>query len=245
MEDITAFFSTTFTTGTGVAFKIKDVDVIKLLTKYLSESVKCPAVNERTIGNKGDYPIFVDPVTRPTQEPGIHIVKLGLLGGAGLDVGVLDAFIDGGVFAVLVVFVLVHLVGVVGRVADDDGDLFFVLAFDAVGVFVGEGKDVHLRVFAEVHVVVQGVHEAEVFEFEVLSGFLFVGEFDVEVGDVVGQDLHFVGVEFVAVFVFQLVEADVVDEVADESPGSGGGIEDVHAGVLEHLSEVFLEQVVG
>ena len=228
----------------NVAFGVYDISIVKFIHHSPSKTVKGAAIDKGAVGDKGYNPVAVQSVHRPSVKTRIHIVGLGLLRGAVFDIGLFYPFIYLRVFAVLVVFVLVHLVGVVGRVADDDGDLFFVLAFDAVGVFVGEGKDVHLRVFAEVHVVVQGVHEAEVFEFEVLSGFLFVGEFDVEVGDVVGQDLHFVGVEFVAVFVFQFVFADMVDEVANEGAGAGGGIEDLHAGVFQHLAKVFLQEVI-
>ena len=59
------------------------------------------------------------------------------------DIGLLDSFVDLGVFAIFVVVVFVGLISVVRRIADDDADLFAVLAFDARDVlFTNAAEDV-------------------------------------------------------------------------------------------------------
>src|SRR2546422_4075946 len=59
---------------------------------------------------------------RSPEKPHVHVIKLRLLGVAGVEIGFPDALINLGIFAVLVVLVLVELVGVVRRVADDYAD---------------------------------------------------------------------------------------------------------------------------
>ncbi len=83
--------------------------------------------------------------------------------------------------------------------------------------------------------VVEGVDKADVGEFEVFADQLGVGEFDVEVGDVVGKDGDFVAVDFVLVFVPErgLVALEVFDQVADEGAGADGGVENFDVLVLE------------
>ena len=163
---------------------------------------------------KGDDAIVGQPVRRPADEPLVHIVLLGLLGGAGGDVGLADAAVYVGVLPVLVVVVFVLLVGVVGRVADDYADGLFVLLLDANPVFLGEAAEVEGPLPGDraaggagllpVHVI-QGVHEAQVGEFQVAAGLLAVAVLDVQVGDVVGQDGDFVGVDFVQILALQPV----------------------------------------
>ena len=96
-----------------------------------AETVKGAALNEAAVSDKCQHAVFIQPVTGPAEEARIHVVELGLLRCALGDVGLLDAFVDVGVFAVFVVVVFIRLVGVVGRVADDDADLAAVLPLDA------------------------------------------------------------------------------------------------------------------
>ena len=95
--------------------------------------------------------------------------------------------------------------------------------------------------------VVQRVHEAEVGKFGVLAGDGGVGGFDVQVGDVVGQDGDFVGVQLVLVFVLQLggLAAKVLHQLADEGAGAGGRVEDLHVLVDQVLAEVLFAEPVG
>ena len=69
----------------------------------------------------------------------------------------------------------------------------------------------------------------------VFASQLSVGEFNVEVGDVVGKDGDFVAVDFVLVFVPErgLVALEVFDQVADEGAGADGGVENFDVLVLE------------
>ena len=76
--------------------------------------------------------------------------------------------------------------------------------------------------------VVQGVHEAEVGEFQVAARLFAVAVLDVQVGDVVGQDGDFVGVDFVEVLVFQPLRGQVVNQAGDEGAGAGGRVENPH-----------------
>ena len=135
--------------------------------------------------------------------------------------------------------------GVVGRVADDDGDGLFVLLLDADPVLLGDAAEVEGALAGDgaaagalpVHVV-QGVDEAEVGELQVAAGALLVGVLDVEVGDVVGEDGHLVGVDLVAVLVLQAVGRQVVDEAGDEGAGAGGRVEDLHVVIGQRAPEV-------
>ena len=92
--------------------------------------------------------------------------------------------------------------------------------------------------------VVQCVHEAQVGELQVAAGPLLIGVLDVQVGDVVGQDGHFVSVDFVEVLVLQPVGGKVVDQVGDEGAGPGGRVQDLHVVIGQGLAEVLLQQVV-
>ena len=189
----------------------------------------------------------------PSDEPLVHVVLLGFLGSAAGDVGLADAPVNLGVLPVLVVVVFVLLVGVVGRVADDDADRLFVLLLDADPVLLGQAAQVEgalasygtagRSLLLPVQVV-QRVHEAQVGELQVAARPLLVGVLDVQVGDVVGQDGHFVGVDFVEVLALQPVGGQVVDQGGDEGARPGGRVENLHVVVGQRLAEVLLQQVV-
>ncbi len=105
------------------------------------------------------------------------------------------------VFAVLVVVVFVRLVGVVRRVADDDADALAVLPLDAAtfSSLTLPNISAVVPLCGGVQAdVVQRIHKAQVGEFLVAAGDRGVGGLDVQVGDVVGQDGDFVGVQLVA-----------------------------------------------
>lgn len=165
------------------------------------------------------------------------------------DVGLLDARVDLRVFAVLVVVVLVSLVGVVRRVADDDADAAAVLAPDALDVLFAHAAEKFGRGAARGGVqahVVQRVHEAEVGELGVVAGDGGVGGLDIEVGHVVRKDGDLVGVQFVLVFVRQLLglAAKVLQQFADVGARTGGRVEDIHVLIDQVLAEVLLAQPV-
>ena len=74
-----------------------------------------------------------------------------------------------------------------------------------------------------------------------------VGRLDVQIGDVIGQDRHLVGVQLLQILVAQLLRlaAEVLDQFGDEGAGAGGGIEDFHLLVDQRLAEMLLAQPVG
>ena len=69
-----------------------------------------------------------------------------------------------------------------------------------------------------------------------------VGGFDVDGGDVVGEQDDFVGVNFAAVFFAQAVGGNdaALQEAGDECACAGKGVEDVHAFVLQAAFEFAL-----
>ena len=69
-----------------------------------------------------------------------------------------------------------------------------------------------------------------------------VGGFDVDGGDVVGEQDDFVGVDFAFVFFRQPVAWDdaALQQAGDEGTRAGEGVEDVHAFVLQAAFEFVL-----
>ena len=72
-----------------------------------------------------------------------------------------------------------------------------------------------------------------------------VGGFDVDGGDVVGEQDDFVGVDFAFVFFRQPVVRDdaALQQAGDEGACAGEGVEDVHAFVLQAAFEFVLQDV--
>ena len=155
--------------------------------------------------------------------------------------------------AVSVVVVLVLLISVVGRVSDDYANGLFVLFLATDPVFLGQAAEVEGGLAGDRAAggagllpiqVVEGVHETEVGKLEVAAGFLAVTIFDVEVGDVVGEDGNLIGVDLVQVLVLQPFGGEVVDEAGDEGASAGGRVENLYVVVGEATPEVLPEQVV-
>ena len=95
--------------------------------------------------------------------------------------------------------------------------------------------------------VVERVDKAEIGELRVLAGDRGVGRLDVQVGDIIGQDGHLVGVQLLLVFVRELLRlaAKMLQQFADEGAGAGGRIEDLDVPVDQGLAEMLLAQPVG
>ena len=72
-----------------------------------------------------------------------------------------------------------------------------------------------------------------------------VGGFDVDGGDVVGEQYDFVGVDFAAVFFAQAVGGDnaALQQAGDECACAGKGVDDVHAFVFQAALELALQNV--
>ena len=145
------------------------------------------------------------------------------------------------------------LVGVIRRVAHNHADGLFVLLLYPQPVLLGQPAQVKGALPGNcapgrpgplpVHIV-QGVHKAEVGELQVMAGPFLVGIFDVQVGDVVGQYRHLVGVDFVPVLLLQPVGGQVVNQVGNEGAGAGGRVEDLHLFIGQAAAKVLLQQVV-
>ena len=165
---------------------------------------------------KAITPFSSDPVAGPADEAGIHVVQFGLLGGAVLDVCVLDAFVHAGVFPILVVLVFVELVGVVGGLPmmTEILRLFWRRMRSQVLGFQFKDMPYWLSVLVN-SMIVQRVHKADVFKWHILAHLLAVGVLDVEIGDIVGQDRHFIAVDFVLVFVGELLLRNILDQFGD------------------------------
>ena len=67
---------------------------VELLRHDLAEAVEGAAFDEAAVGDEGEDAVVVEPVGRPAEEAGIHVVELGLLRGRCSDVGRLDALVD-------------------------------------------------------------------------------------------------------------------------------------------------------
>ncbi len=94
--------------------------------------------------------------------------------------------------------------------------------------------------------VVERVDKAQIRIF-LISVDRGVGRLDVEVGDVIGQDRHLVGVQFFLIFVPQLcgLASKMLDQFGDEGAGAYGGIEDFDILVDQRFAEMLLAQPVG
>ena len=78
---------------------------------------------------------------RPAEKPRVHVVELCFLRCALFDVSFFNPFVDFRILAVLVILILIELVGVIRRIADDDADLAAVLAADTADVVVAQGPN--------------------------------------------------------------------------------------------------------
>src|SRR5579862_7642778 len=116
--------------------------------EVFAHPVKCNLVHEAVVRNKADDPIAAfQSVDRPSKELNVRVRKSSLIArGRGLGVGRRNTTVDDGVFAVLIVVVLVRLVGIVWRVANDDRDRRFALPLYALGIFRGDKAKLPLRV---------------------------------------------------------------------------------------------------
>src|SRR5580704_13472721 len=74
-----------------------------------------------------------------------------------------------------------------------------------------------------------------------------IGCLDVEVGDVIWQDRHLVGVKLFQIFVPELLRlaAEMLDQLGEEGAGACGWVEDFDILVDESLAEMLLAQPVG
>ena len=89
----------------------------------------------------------------------------------------------------------------------------------------------------------EGVGEADAFEGLVFAGAFVVGVFDVEGGDVVGQQHDFVAEEVVRIFVRERAAGDAAQDVDDEVAGADAGVKYLHAGRRERGAKFALQDL--
>ena len=190
---------------------------------------------------------FFDAVGCPADGADVAVVEGVFVGSGGLGgVGLADAPVQVRVFGIGVLVVGGFLSGGIGRVANDDADVQGFLPFAA-------GTVVHQH-FVEVvafFVHLEGVGEADAGEGLVCRRLVFaacqvvVGGFDVDGGDVVGEQDDFVGVYFGAVFLRQAFARDdaALQQAGDEGTCTRERVEDVHAFVLQAAVEFAAQDV--
>ena len=235
--------------GAHVAAQVHYINVAEFLRHRFAEAIEGAALDKAAVGDKSQHAVLAQAVARPAEEARVHVVELGLLRGARVDVGVFDALVYAWVFAVLVVVVFVGLVGVVRWVADNHADALAVLPLDARDVLLAHAAENIRRRSGSGGVqtdVIQRIDKTQIGKFFVVAGDRGVGGLDVQVGDVVGQDRHLVRVQLLQVFVFELggLAAEVFQQFADKGAGSGGGVENFHVLVDQVFAEVFFGEPV-
>ena len=124
----------------------------------------------------------------------------------------LDPRIDPIIGAVLVVIILILLIGIIGRVADDHADLAFILALDPAHILVADRSE-HIALMPGINPqrrdIIQRIDKAQI--FELLKDLLFwrrhygrIRRLDIQIGHIIRQDRHLIGVQLLLIFVPQL-----------------------------------------
>ena len=204
----------------------------------VAKTIECSRVDEAAIAYESQNAVLVQPVAGPTEEPSVHVVELGLLRIAGIDVGFFDPLVDVGILTVLVVLVFVELVRVVWWIANNDTDFRFwrVCVRHCLRSLLQTCRP-DGRCTCASRNVVEGVDETKVREILILTGDRRVGGLDVQVSHVVGKDGNFVGVQLVRYLCVNLaVVRGSVPELADECAGADGRIEDLNV-VVDEIAE--------
>ena len=244
------FGAAQFWVGAHVAAQIDHVNIGKLLRHGFTETVKRAAFNKTAVGDKGQNAVFIEPVAGPAEKAGVHVVQLGFLRRTLKNIGLLDTGINLRVHPVFIVVVFIGLVGVVGRVANDDADAAAVLALDAGDVFFTHAaKQVGAHAFGcgvQAHVV-QRVNKAQVGKLFVAASQCGKGRLNVQIRHVIRQDGHFVGVQLMAVLVRQLfrLAAKVLQQLANKGTRASGRVQNVHVLVDQVFAKVLFTQPVG
>ena len=212
-EYVVFFLAAAFARCAGIAAQVEDVEAAEFFSQAFAQAVGGVGFYPAGIGDEADDAViafFFDTVGCPADGADVAVVEGVFVGGGGLGgVGFADAFIKMRIGDIGVVIVGGFLSGGIRRVANDDADVQGFLSFAA-------GAVVHQH-FVEVvafFVHLEGVGEADAGEGLVCRRLVFaacqvvVGGFDVDGGDVVGEQDDFVGVYFGAVFLRQAPARD-------------------------------------
>ena len=228
---------------------MEDVEAAEFFGQAFAQAVGGVGFYPAGIGDEADDAViafFFDAVRCPADGADVAVVEGVFVGRRGLcGIGLADAFIKMRIGDIGVVVVGGFLSGGIGRVADDDADVQRFLPFAA-------GAVVHQHF---VEVVAFFVHLEGVGEADASKGFVcclvfvcrqvVVGGFDVDGGDVVGEQDDFVGVYFGAVFLRQASARDdaALQQAGDEGACAGERIKDVHTFILQAAVEFAAQDV--
>ena len=206
---LAAFFSRHFALCSLVASQIQDVNDIEFIGECSSHAGGGVALDPSAICNKRDDAAvcIVDSIGRPAKCAYIRIIHGILIRHIRTgDIRLGDACVEIGVFQILVVVVGIPLANRIGWVSDDDLDGCMALAFDLFGIFFKEVVDRSLSAFVEF----ERIGEANIVEIDIFIGGVEAVKdgFDIDVGDVVGEQDDFVAVEFLEVFAFEVFVFD-------------------------------------
>jgi hypothetical protein len=80
--------------------------------------------------------------------------------------------------------------------------------------------------------IVQSIDKADIFKFGIAVHLVLVGVFDVQIGDVIRQNRHLVGVQLVFLFIFQILWRNIVYNIGDKSPCPRCRVKDFHAFIV-------------
>ena len=135
------------------------------------------------------------------------------------------------------------------RIADDNFNARFQLFFDAFGIFFERvAKFFNGRLTFGVVVLfatLKSVGETNSLERRVTRGVKcgVVSVFDVDGGNVVGEQNNFVGVQFVQIFVHETARLNQArfNQSRNESSGACERVDDVHAAACETSPEIFFK----
>ena len=122
-----------------IALQIHNPDFLKLPRNHLAKTIKTPRIQIGTIGHKPNHPFLANPITGPAQEPHIRVIQLGFLRIAGFEISCLNPGIGFLRHCVFIIVVLILLIGVIRRIADDNGNAPGILFPNPLLILVSNG----------------------------------------------------------------------------------------------------------
>ena len=249
-EYVVFFLAAAFAGCAGIAAQVEDVEAAEFFSQAFAQAVGGVGFYPAGIGDEADDAViafFFDAVGCPADGADVAVVEGVFVGGGRLGgVGLADAFIQVRIGDIGVIVVGRFLSGGIGRVADDDADVQGFLPF-AAGAVVHQ----HFVEIVAFFVHLEGVGEADAGEGLVCRRLVFaacqvvVGGFDIDGGDVVGEQDDFVGVYFGAVFLRQASARDdaALQQAGDEGACTRERVEDVHTFILQAAVELAAQDV--
>src|SRR5439155_8277157 len=161
-------------------------------------------------------------------------------GRRGFHVGVPNARIDNLVFPVFVVVVLIELMCIVRRVAEDDEDRRGFLTLDAFRVLEVEEAKLGLCFFRSL----ERIYQAYAWERFIAPGLFPERVLNVYRSDVVRQQHYFVAVEFVLIFVLKPGLWEAAEDVNYEIAGANEWIYDVDTRIAKRPAKLSLQNLL-